>query len=200
MKKYYFTTNTLAIIALFLLSAVTAAAASAEKQIENLVARELGAKLRAELAVENVAVKIRALENRPNAAGEVDLRGRATAFVPQDDTELPLEFDAKIDLVRLDVARLNYQFVESLPDSAPSAVKENLMKELMTRFSADYRTTNVVISIDGFDAAEQSTGETAYEGVGEVRIGDLEWNKIKFNVKIDSQSRKVTKILYQFQK
>ncbi len=199
MKKYHFTLNTLAITALFLLSAVTAAASGAEKRLENLVARELGAKLRAELAVENVAVKIRALNNRRTGAGEVDLSGQATAVVPQDNTELPLEFDAKVDLVRLDVARLDYQFVESLPDFAPSAVKENLMKELMTRFSEDYKTTNVVISIDGFDAAERVSGETEYEGIGEVRIGDLEWNKIKFNVKIDSQSKKATKVLYQFQ-
>ena len=70
----------------------------------------------------------------------------------------------------------------------------------MTQISKDYSTTNIVISIDGFDAARLASNQTKYEGTGEVRIGDFEWRKIKFNVVLDSQSQTATKILYDVQK
>jgi hypothetical protein len=107
------------------------------------------------------------VENREVSQIEMNLDGSAVAVVKQDKTELPLEFNAKINLNSQSVEDISYQFVESPVDGssefAPSAAEGSLMKELMTQISKDYQTKNIVISIDGFETAKMTPDQTAYE-------------------------------------
>jgi hypothetical protein len=188
------------IIGLALLAACAMQASGAVKadRYKSAIARELTQKLRVDLADQTVQVKLNSV--RENGRAGID--GRALAVVTSDKTELPLQFSAKVNLNNQSVEDVSYEFVAAAADTefAPTLAEDNLMKELMAKISQDYETTNIVISIDGFDTAQVTSLQTKYEGIGEVRIGDFEWRKIKFNVVLDSQSRTATKVLYDVQK
>lgn len=191
------------IIALAILAACAMSASASVKadRYKPVIAQKLTEKLRVDLADQTVRVKLNAVRNNEISAGQIDFDGQALAVVTSEKTELPLQFTAKVNLSNQSVEDVTYYFVAADEAAfAPSATEDSLMKELMAKISKDNGTTNIVISIDGFDAARLSPVETKYEGIGEVRIGDFEWRKIKFNVVLDSQSRTATKILYDVQK
>jgi hypothetical protein len=157
-------------------------------------------KLRVDLADNNVEVRMNDVRNNEVSDNRVNFDGDALAVVKYDKTELPLQFTAKVNINKQSVETIDYKFVEAAPDFAPGEIQGNLMTNLMTQISKDYKTTNIVIAIDNFDASEIKAGQTKYEGTREVRIGDFEWRRINFNVVLDSQNQNATKILYEIQK
>ncbi len=167
---------------------------------KNAIVQKLTEKLRADLVDKTVEVKIGDVQNNETLKNQIAFDGKALAVVKNDKTELPLEFTAKVNVNNQSVEDVSYKFVEATPEFAPGLAEDNLMKELMTQISKDYKTTNIVIAIDNFETNKLTTNETGYEGVGEIRIGDFEWRKIKFNVVLDSQNQSATKILYDVQK
>jgi hypothetical protein len=165
------------------------------------IVQKLTEKLRIDLSDQTVEVKLNDVRSGNEISkSQLDFDGKALAVVKNDKTELPFQFTAQVNLAKQSIESIDYKFVEAETEFAPSAAEDNLMKGLMTQISKDYSTTNIVISIDGFDAAKTAANRTRYEGTGEVRIGDFEWRKIKFNVVLDSQSQTATKILYDVQK
>ena len=190
------------IIILALIAAFTMQANGSVKsdRYKTALVQKLTEKLRVDLADNAVEVKLNSVRDNEISKNEIDFDGRALAVVINDKTELPFQFTAKVNLNNQIIENIDYQFVEANAEFAPSVAEDNLMKELMTKISKDYETTNIVISIDGFDTAQVTPNETKYEGIGEVRIGDFEWRKIKFNVVLDSQNKTATKILYDVQK
>jgi hypothetical protein len=164
------------------------------------IVQKLTEKLRVDLADNNVEVKLNNVQNNEISKSQIDFDGNALAVVKNDKTELPFQFNAKVNLTNQSVEEINYKFVEATPEFEPSMVEGSLMKELMAQISNDYKTTNIVIAIDGFEAAKITSNETKYEGIGEVRIGDFDWRKVKFNVVLDSQNQTATKISYEVQK
>lgn len=188
------------ILALLAASAIQANGSIKVDRYKTAIAQKLTEKLRVDLADRSVEVKLSAVRDKEISKSEVDFNGQALALVINDKTELPFEFTAKVNLNNQNIEDVSYQFVEAESEFAPSFAEDNLMKELMTKISKDYATTNIVIAIDGFDTARLTSNETKYEGIGEVRIGDLEWRKIKFNVVLDSQNQTANRILYDVQK
>lgn len=191
----------LIIIILALIAALTMQANANVKndRYKNAIVRELTERLRVELADRSVEVKLNDVREREISSARVDFDGKALAVVKIDKTELPFQFTAKVNLNNQNIEDVTYQFVEA-DSEFPAAAEDNLMKHLMSEISRDYATTNIVIAIDGFDAAQITSAQTRYEGTGEVRIGDLEWRKIKFSVVLDSQRQTATKVLYDVQK
>jgi hypothetical protein len=167
---------------------------------KNGIIQKLTEKLRTDLADKTVEVKLNAVQDNEISKSQIEFDGHALAIVKADKTELPFEFTAKVNLNNQSVEDVNYKFVETASEFAPSMAEDSLMKELMVQISKDYKTTNIVISIDGFDTARLTSNATKYDGFGEVRIGDLEWRKIKFNVVLDAQNQTAMKILYDVQK
>ncbi len=188
------------ILALLAASAIQANGSVKVDRYKTAIVQKLTEKLRADLADRSVEVKLNAVSDKEISKSEVDFNGKASAVVINDKTELPFEFTAKANLNNQNIEDVSYRFVEAESEFAPSFAEDNLMKELMTKISKDYATTNIVISIDGFETARLTSNETKYEGIGEVRIGDLEWRKIKFNVVLDSQNQAANRILYDVQK
>jgi hypothetical protein len=170
------------------------------ERYKDAIIQRLTEKLRVDLADNTVEVKLSAVKDNTISKSQIDFDGNALAVVKADKTELPFQFTAKVNVNNQSVEDIDYQFVETTSEFAPVAAEDNLMKELMTQISKDYKTTNIVIAIDGFDAAQLTSNETKYEGLGEVRIGEVEWRKIKFNVVFDSQTKTATKITYDLQK
>jgi len=188
------------VLAVFSAFSVQANASVKADRYRNAIVQKLTEKLRVDLADSSVEVKLNDVRDNEISKNQVDFDGRALAVVINDKTELPFQFTAKVNLAKQSIENIDYRFVESEADFAPSLAEDGLMKGLMTQISKDYDTTNIVISIDGFEAAKLASNKTMYEGTGEMRIGYFEWRKIKFNVVLDSDSQTATKILYDVQK
>ena len=187
------------VLALLCACAMQANASVKTDRYKTAIVQKLTEKLRADLADNTVEVKLNSVSDREISQDQIDFDGRALAVVVDDKTELPFQFTAKVNPNNQNIEDISYQFVEANSEFAPAAAESNLMKGLMTQISKDYNTTNIVIAIDGFDTAQLTSNQTKYEGIGEVRIGDLEWRKIKFNVVLDSQNQTATRILYTVQ-
>jgi len=188
------------ILALIVATAMQANGSVRSDRFKNAIAQKLTEKLRVDLADQTVEVKLNNLRDNEISKARIDFDGKALAVVKADKTQLPFQFSATVDLKNQSVETVDYEFIAADSEFAPSMAEDSLMKELMTRISQDYKTTNIVISIDGFDTAQLTPNETKYEGLGEVRIGDFEWRKINFNVVLDSQNQTATKISYDIQK
>lgn len=188
------------ILALLCACVMSANASTKSDRYKTVIVEKLTEKLRTDLADQSVQVKLSAVRDSEISKSQIELDGQALAVVTNDKTELPLQFTAEVNLNNQAVENVDYKFVEAGSIFAPSMAEDSLMKGLMTQISKDYKTTNIVISIDGFDEAQLTSFQKKYEGIGEVRIGDFEWRKIKFNVVLDSQTSSATKILYTVQK
>lgn len=195
-KKLNIIIIVLAVIAAF--STESNASVKADRY-KNAIVQSLTEKLRVDLSDSNVRVKLSDVRDNEVAKNRIDFNGNAFAVVIDDKTELPLQFTAQVDVDRQKVEDVSYRFVETESEFAPTLAEDNLMKSLMTQISKDFDTTNIVISIDGFETAQLTANETKYQGIGEVRIGDFEWRRINFNVVLDSQNATATKILYEVQ-
>ena len=188
------------VLAILAAAAIQANGSVKTDRYKTVIAQKLTERLRVDLADQSVEVKLGSVRDHEVSKSRVDFNGQAFAVVVNDKTELPFQFTANVNLSNQNIESLDYQFVEAGSEFAPSAAEDNLMKELMTKISKDFETTNIVISIDGFETARLTPTEMKYEGIGEVRIGDFEWRKIKFNVVLESQNNTATKILYDVQK
>jgi len=188
------------VLAVFGVAAIEANANVKVDRFKSAIVQKLTEKLRVDLADQTVEVKLNDVRNGEISNARVDFDGKASAVVINDKTELPFQFTAQVNIAKQSIENIDYKFVEAGAEFAPSAAEDSLMKGLMTQISKDYSTTNIVISIDGFDTAQMTSGETKYDGIGEVRIGDFEWRKIKFNVVVNSQNPTASKILYDVQK
>lgn len=188
------------VLALLFAAAIQANGGVRADRYRTVITQKLTEKLRVDLADQSVEVKLNTLDEKEISKTLADIDGNALAVVINDKTALPFQFTAKVNLNDQIVDDIAYRFVDAEADFAPEAAEASLMKELMTKISKDYETTNIVISIDGFDSAALTPAVTKYEGIGEVRIGDFEWRKIKFNVVLDSQNHTATKVLYTVQK
>ncbi len=188
------------VLALLAAAAIQASGAVKADRYQAAITQKLTERLRVDLADQSVEVKLNSVNEREVSNASADFDGQALAVVVNDKTALPFQFTAKVNLNNRNIETVEYRFVDAEAEFAPAAAEDSLTKELMSKISKDFDTTNIVISIDGFDTAKLSTSETKYEGIGEVRIGDIEWRKIKFDVVLDSQNNTATKVLYTVQK
>lgn len=191
-----------ALICCFAFSNVFAASSAADdKLIRSLVVSNLSTKLKSALAQTEVSVKLSNVAHRAVAKDAVEIRGDAVCLFGVRKNELPIRFAAKINVSQKTVSSVSYDFVETsaAPEYAPTSNEEFLVKELMKQISRDYKTENIVVALDGVDANQISLGEKQFTGVGEVRIGDMVWNKIKFDVTVDQNGR-AKKVVYDVKK
>ena len=202
-NQYGFRKFNIVIIVLVVIAGFSVQAAQASVKTDrykNAIIQKLTEKLRVDLSDNNVEVKLNDVRDNEISKSRIEFDGQALAVVRNDKTELPFQFTAKVNPNSRSVENVDYKFVEAESEFAPSMAEDSLMKGLMAQISKDHATTNIVIAIDGFDAARLTSAETKYEGTGEVRIGDFEWHKIKFNVVLDAQSQSATRISYEIQK
>lgn len=176
-------------------------AATTDQITRSLVVDNLSAKLKTDLAKTDVSVKLSNVKQQKISKDEIAVRGDALALLTAEDNQLPIRFEAKINVARKSVSDISYDFVEaaSAPEYAPTLSEEFLMKTLMKRISKDFNTDNIVIALDGVKGKSNLSNLKEFSGVGEVRIGDLEWSKIKFDVVVDEKG-KASKVVYDVKK
>lgn len=190
------------IISLFAFSAVFASnggkdAAKANvssSRTSTLVVQNLTQILKADLVQEKVAVRLGNLEQTAVSSNEVVLQGDATCVLPVENTQLPITFEARFNLASQTVDDIKYTFVES--EYAPTSEEEILMKELMQKISRDYKTQEIVIALDNFETSATNGNRLQYKGIGEVKIGSVQWSKIDFDVTMNS-NKTAAKIEYK---
>ena len=193
-----FNYKSLLILVICLISASNAFALSEKNQL--LVTQNLSRQLQKDLASDNVTVKLNNVKEYKISKSEIGLKGDATCILADADEQLPIQFELRVDSADLDVLDIRYDFIEKTSVYAPSSTEEVLMKEIMTKISRDYKTENIVIAIDAFENVGTIANEKKFLGTGEVRIGDMVWNKIKFDVALDAQTQKASKIVYKVEK
>lgn len=197
MKNIKLLTTNFLLVIIFSVSAVYAGNISAaDNKSINLVARNLSAKLKTDLITDSVSVKFTNIEKNTVSNGEVVLKGDAIAVLPKEKTELPIKFEANVNPVDEVVNDVEYVFVES--NYAPTTDEEILMRHLLKKIAADYKTENVVIAIDGFETENAAQNQKEYKGLAEVRVGEVEWKRIDFDVVLNKEN-KAQKIEYKLQ-
>lgn len=159
----------------------------------SMIENDLSKKLKVDLAENNLKITFGDVEEIRITNNLVEIKGQAFCFLPTENTQLPISFAAKINPVRKTVADVQYKFVES--NNASSADEEILMQELMKQISRDYKTDQITIAIDGFETTNVVNSQKELKGIGEIKIGEVEWNKIKFDVVLNAD-KKATKIIY----
>ena len=159
----------------------------------SILANNLSEKLKVDLAENNLKIRFGNVEESRIANNLVEIKGQAFCVLPTEDTQLPINFEARVNTVRKTVDEIQYKFVET--NYAPSADEEILMSELLKQISRDYKTDQITIAINGFDAIPSSSNQKQLKGVGEIKIGEVEWNKINFDVVLNAD-KKATKIVY----
>ncbi len=166
-----------------------------------LVTQNLSEKLQNDLADSNLTIKLNSVEEHKISGSEIELKGSATCLLTKQDNQLPLEFEIKVNPANQSVLDVKYNFVEASGDVyAPTSNEEILMKELMAKISRDYKTENIVIAIDAVEKMKGANDANKFLGVGEVRIGDMVWNKIKFDVVLDAETGKANRVVYRVEK
>lgn len=187
----------LLIIAVCLFTASTSFAAVSEKN-HQLLTKELSQRIQSDLSDNSAVIELKKIEQYNISRNEIGLKGNAVCVAGEN--RLPLQFDVKINTPRQAVSEINYSFVENAADYAPTSDEDILMKELMTQISRDYKTTNIVIAIDRVKDDGTVGDERKLSGIGEVRIGDLMWTDIKFDVALNSNTQKAKKVKYIIEK
>jgi len=166
----------------------------------SLVTENLSKKLQNDLANDNVTVKLNNVAEYKISKNEIELKGDATCTLNENDAQLPIQFEVKVNPLNQSVIDVKYDFVEAVAGYNSANNEEVLMKELMKEISRDYKTENIVIAIDAVETVGNTINEKKFLGVGEVRIGDMVWNKIKFDVVLNAQTQKASKIIYKVEK
>jgi hypothetical protein len=167
------------------------------KATSEIVIQNLTKKLKADLVQEKILVKLGNIEQTAVSNNEIKLQGNATCVLPTEKTQLPIRFEAKFDRAGKVIDDVQYTFVES--EYAPANEEEVLMKEIMKQISRDYKTREIVIAIDNFESSDSLENKVQYKGAGEVKIGEIQWSRINFNVVLNSD-KTAAKIEYKIQK
>ena len=196
MKNIKFTITNFLLVLTFSVSAVFAGTATDNKAL-SLLEKNLSNRLKAELLTENVTVKFTKVQTNELSTSEVYLIGDGLAVLPSEKTELPIKFKAEVNPVEEVVSDVEYAFVES--NFAPTSDEEILMRHLLKKLAADYKTENVVIAIDGFETENILGNQKEYKGLAEVRVGDVEWQRIDFDV-ILTTDKNAEKVEYKLRK
>lgn len=169
-------------------NADVAFAKGVSEQTLSAIAVNLSKKLRADLADNSATVKISDIERQELSKNLVDFKGSAYCLLKSENNQLPIKFEAKINPRTQIVSDINYSFVEENDEYAPSTTEEILMKELMKKVSVDYKTESITIAIDGFEVVPSADGKVL-KGNGEIKIGEVGWSKINFDVMFDDENK-----------
>lgn len=194
MKNFKFAFTSFLLVLTF--SAISIFANIADKDVA-LISQDLTTKLKSDLVSDNVSVEFKTIEKTRISNTETIVKGDAVAVVPSDNTQLPIKFEAMINPVAEVVNKVEYAFVES--NYAPSTDEEFLMKHLLKKLAADYKTEEVVIAIDGFETQKAAENQKEYKGTAEIRVGEIEWRKINFDVTLNAKNE-ASKIEYNLKK
>ena len=172
-----------AMISVFFLTGVTNASVNYSKQ--KLISDGLTDQIKKDLSVKKLTVGIIRASDLEISKGKQALFGDAYYIANNERT--PIYFEVIINTFNNKVASVDYTFVENDLDTSEIYLQKLILKKL----GKDYKTKEIMISIDNIEKIDQTGDIEKFRGTGEVRIGSLVMNKIKFEINLDGDSEKV---------
>ena len=201
MKSNIFNSFTVlfaAILIFFNFETIEASAKALDLRTQSLAVKALSQKLQNDLSNNSVNVKFENAERYNVSKSQIGIKGTGICLLNANGEQLPISFDVKINTAKFVVSNVAYDFVEPKMNLlGASGAEDVLTKELLNKLSLDFKTTNIVISLDEFEGQNNLTAQNSITGAGEVRIGDFVWKKLEFNVSLDKGS--IKKINYKLE-
>jgi hypothetical protein len=211
--KYFNHLRLLLVFFLFTFSAATVTAETKDtsakallntEETYSIAARGLTRKMETDLVLSNIKVKFIKVERYEISKSQIGLRGEGACQLSAEDNALPIHFDVKINAAVRNVVEVAYNFVEAeeTNEADSTALSENetfVTRQLMEKIKADYKTENIVVAIDFLNDRNSDDGAKTFTGAGEVRVGDLIWKKISFEIVAGSESQNGAAVKYKIQ-
>ena len=162
----------------------------------NIAAKSLSNKLKSDLVSKTVSVKFTKAEQYIVSDSEVGLRGEGTCRIDGDASELPINFDVKIDVAKRSAEDVRYVFLNMAADEGLT-VEDVVTEKLLQKMKNDFKTENVVLAIDYISDETSVAGDKGFIGSGEVRLNGMVWKKINFEAKAGQEKTDVSIVKYQ---
>ncbi|HLM03152.1 MAG TPA: hypothetical protein VK400_19020 [Pyrinomonadaceae bacterium] len=166
----------------------------------SIAVRGLTQKMETDLVLTNIKVKFVKAERYAISKSQIGIRGAGSCQLGAEDNALPINFDVKIYVNNRNIAEVAYNFVEAAEDAsqsdAPSENETFVAQQLMEKFKADFKTENIIIAIDYLNE-NQTGGAKAFTGEAEVRLGDMVWKKISFEILAGSENQTGAAVKYK---
>ena len=211
-NKYFNHLRLLLVFFLFTFSVITATAkpkdVSASKamlgddETFSIAARGLTRKMETDLVLNNIKVKFAKVERYSISKSQIGLRGAGSCQLGEEDSALPINFDVKINVNNKNVADVAYNFVEAEETVESNSMSENetfVTRRLLEKIKADFKTENIVVAIDYLNDKNLDNGAKAFTGAGEIRLGDMVWKKISFEIAAGSENQTDAAVKYKIQ-
>jgi hypothetical protein len=155
----------------------------------SIAAQGLTRKMETDLVLSDIKVKFVKVERYSISKSQIGIRGAGACQLGAEDNALPIHFDVKINVNNRAVADVAYNFVEAEEEEEAvgesNTLSENetfVTRQLMEKIKADFKTENIVVAIDYLNDKNLDNGAKTFTGAGEVRLGDLVWKKISFEI------------------
>jgi hypothetical protein len=209
-NKYF---NSLKILFLFFLFVFGAASASAKTndvsgnailsadETYSIAAKGLVKKMETDLVLTDIKVKFVKVERYAVSNRQVGIRGEGSCQLGAEDNALPINFDVKINVNNRNIADIAYNFVEAEETSEANSLSENetyVTRQLLEKIKSDFKTENIVVAIDYLNDKNLENGAKAFTGAGEIRLGDMVWKKISFEIVGNTENQNGAAVKYQY--
>jgi hypothetical protein len=210
-NKYF---NSLKIFFLFFLFVFGAASASAKTndvsgnailsadETYSIAAKGLVKKMETDLVLTDIKVKFVKVERYAVSNRQVGIRGEGSCQLGAEDNALPINFDVKINVNNRNIADIAYNFVEAEDASESNSLSENetyVTRQLLEKIKSDFKTENIVVAIDYLNDKNMENGAKAFTGAGEIRLGDMVWKKISFEIVGNTENQEGAQVKYKIQ-
>lgn len=203
-NKYFNKLRILLVFFLFTFSVATTSAAANSNDVSGtpilsadetytIAARSLAKKMESDLVLSNIKVKFAKVERYAVSKSQIGIRGAGSCQLGAEDNALPINFDVKINVNNRNVADIRYNFVEA-EETESNSLSENesfVTRQLLEKIKVDFKTENIVVAIDYLNDENLSNGAKAFKGGGEVRLGDMVWKKISFEIVAEGENQVV---------
>lgn len=168
----------------------------------SIAARGLARKMETDLVLSNIKVKFAKVERYSISKSQIGLRGAGSCQLGEEDNALPINFDVKINVNNKNVADVAYNFVNAEEANESDSLSEDesfVTRRLLEKIKADFKTENIVLAIDYLNDTNLDNGAKSFTGAGEIRLGDMVWKKISFEIVAGSENQADAAVKYKIQ-
>ncbi|MDQ3799426.1 MAG: hypothetical protein M3384_08250 [Acidobacteriota bacterium] len=172
----------------------------------SIAARGLTRKMETDLVLSGIKVKFVKVERYSISKSQIGIRGAGACQLGAEDNALPIHFDVRINVNNRAVADVAYNFVDAEEEETATGESNTLSenetfvtRRLMEKIKADFKTENIVVAIDFLNDENTADGAKAFTGGGEVRLGDMVWKKISFEIVAEGANRTNATVKYKIQ-
>ncbi len=136
-------------------------------------ATALSNKIKKDLAMEEVNLKLSKVQTHRLSNSLVVLKGNGTV------NEQEISFNVKLKSAKLIPTQVEYEFID--PNLSDPFSEESLTNDLLQKIHNDLKKENIVIAVDYFDIQPAENHKKVITGEGDLRVG-MDWKRVKFEM------------------